>query len=154
MSMTAEEFDATLTRLKHHKPFIAFIVEMDDGRQVVIERPQIAFDSNGATYIKPGFELVQFCREEVKAMRHVPKEMRPAMTPDEFDQTLRDLVNADRFRPFLVEMRDGRRFNITGPHVAFGGGSAAFIAPDVEEMFEFAYTDVRRIHPAPQEVVP
>jgi hypothetical protein len=70
VSMTAEAFEEALLRFKYHKPFIPFVVELDDGREILVERPKLAFNGGAATYIAPPFELIDFACENVRAIRH------------------------------------------------------------------------------------
>jgi hypothetical protein len=49
------------------------------------------------------------------------------MTPELFDQTLRERTVREPFRPFVVELKDGTRIQVRHPAVAFGGGAAGFI---------------------------
>ena len=67
--MTAEEFDKTMRRLKRQEPFQPFVVELFDGHSIAIEWPHLVFDGAGATLWTPQDELVDFRREQVRAIR-------------------------------------------------------------------------------------
>jgi hypothetical protein len=70
MSMTAEAFEDALRRFKNHQPFIPFVVELDDGREILVERPKLVFNAGAATYIAPSFDFIDFTCEDVRAIRH------------------------------------------------------------------------------------
>ena len=53
------------------------------------------------------------------------------MTRRNFEQALRALVGAHPFRPFLVELVSGSRFQVEHPEaLAMAGGIAVYISPD------------------------
>jgi hypothetical protein len=68
------------------------------------------------------------------------------MTPEQFDQTLRQFLNHKPFEPFVVELLDGRNIEIVRPKLAFGGGSAGFLTPEFD-LVEFSCEEVRAIRP-------
>jgi hypothetical protein len=74
--MTAEEFESTMCRLKRQKPFLPFVVELLDGRSILVDRPKIAIGGGGATLVKPRFNLVEIECEQVRAIRMFTKEAR------------------------------------------------------------------------------
>jgi hypothetical protein len=175
--MTAEEFEQILLRFKYHKPFQPFIVEMLDGRTIEITRPALTFDENGATYIAPGFEFVDFGRDKVRAMhlaqltpipdtqpretvadqehrvvqsREKCERRASGMTQKQFEETLLQFIRHKPFEPFVVEMLDGRVIEIPNPRVIVGGGAATFISPDFD-MTDFYCDEVRGIRAAVPE---
>jgi hypothetical protein len=62
--------------------------------------------------------------------------------PNEFDATLRKLLNKDVFVPFFVNLDDGKRILIRKPVLAYGGGSAGFIDPDDGALVDFTHQQV------------
>jgi hypothetical protein len=64
------------------------------------------------------------------------------MTPENFDQTLREFIYRQPFQPFLVELDDGRTLEINRPAVAFGGGTAGFIS-NTDGLVGFSWENVR-----------
>ena len=62
--------------------------------------------------------------------------------PEEFDVTLRKLLNARRFKPIVVELTNGERIIIRKRPIAFGGGHAGFIDPDSGALVGFSHTEV------------
>ena len=72
--------------------------------------------------------------------------------PNEFDVTLRERLDAEKFAPFFVEMDDGQRILIRVPLLAFGGGSAAFIDAEDGALVDFTHAHVRGFLTASQEI--
>jgi hypothetical protein len=67
--MTAEQFETTIVRFLHEKPFRPFVVEMLDGRLIWINRPGLALNAGGATLWTPDDEIVEFTCDEVRDIR-------------------------------------------------------------------------------------
>ena len=72
------------------------------------------------------------------------------MSAKEFDDRLRTLVYGLRFRPFVVELKDGRVIEINKPSVAFGGGTAGFLSAKCE-LIGFSHKQVRRFREVSRE---
>lgn len=72
------------------------------------------------------------------------------MSASEFDNSLRKLIYGGQFRPFVVELKDGRVIEINEPAVAFGGGSAGFLSAKCE-LIGFSHKQVRRFREVSQE---
>lgn len=70
--------------------------------------------------------------------------------PNQFDETLRQLIKADRFVPFYVELDDGQKIWIKEPALAFGGGGASFLDPDDGALVSFYHEHVVGFHSASQ----
>ena len=52
------------------------------------------------------------------------------MTPENFEQSIRELARRAPFKPFTIELVSGDRFEAQHPEaVAFGGGTAVYISP-------------------------
>ena len=71
--------------------------------------------------------------------------------PNQFDETLRKLIKAERFVPFCAELDDGQKIWIRQPALAFGGGLASLIDPDDGALVGFSHKEVVRFHLAEQE---
>jgi hypothetical protein len=71
---------------------------------------------------------------------------------NEFDETLRQLLNRRPFVPFWVEMNDGQRIWVRLPVLAFGGGAASLIDADDGALVGFSHEQVIGFHSADQEV--
>jgi hypothetical protein len=50
--------------------------------------------------------------------------MEGPMTPEEFNRTILGRLEAEPFRPFVVEFLDGRRLTFDKPSLAIRGGAA------------------------------
>ena len=74
------------------------------------------------------------------------------LEPDQFDETLRKLLQKKPFVPFWVELTDGQRIWIRMPVLAFGGGGASLIDPDDGALVSFYHDQVVGFHSADQEV--
>jgi hypothetical protein len=73
--MTKDEFHASLREFLHRKPFAPFVVELRDGRRLVIKEPAVAFSDGGAGYIDPeDGALVDFSHEEVLTFGFLEQE--------------------------------------------------------------------------------
>jgi len=70
----------------------------------------------------------------------------------EFDETLRRLLQRGEFVPFQIELEGGRRIWIRQPALAFGGGSAAFIDSEDGALVDFSHQDVVALPATEQEV--
>ena len=77
--------------------------------------------------------------------------MLKTMTPETFDQTLRQFIKRKPFEPFVVELKDGRVFTFQQPWLSFGGGVAGFLSEE-DGLVDFGYTDVLAIRAATAEV--
>ena len=70
------EFDDKLRQLTRGATFTPFVVELEDGRKLLIRHPGVAFGGGGALTIDPddgGF--VDFTHEQVKAFRTLGQEI-------------------------------------------------------------------------------
>lgn len=73
--MRQQEFEDYLRHFLHQEPFQPFVVEMVDGRVLLVEQPRVAFGGGGAGYVTPAEELVLFECEEVRDIRQATHEM-------------------------------------------------------------------------------
>jgi hypothetical protein len=68
--ISPEQFDQDIRSLTQREPFQPFVVELDDGSEILVEHPRVAFGGGAAVFIHPTTEaLVQFTSITVKAMR-------------------------------------------------------------------------------------
>lgn len=64
--ISPEEFDETLRKWVKCEQFMPFVVELDDGREILIGQPAVAFGGGSAAFIDPAEEvLVDFSHEHV-----------------------------------------------------------------------------------------
>jgi hypothetical protein len=73
------------------------------------------------------------------------------MTAETFDLALRRFLRQEPFRPFVVELVDGRRLEIDRPRLAVNYGGATLVTPELE-LIEFVPEEVRDIRSAEQGV--
>jgi hypothetical protein len=72
------------------------------------------------------------------------------VTPEQFDETLRQFLRREPFEPFVVERLDGTVVEVKIPKLAFGGGVAGFISEE-DGIVSFDHDQVRTIRPANQK---
>jgi hypothetical protein len=70
--MSPTEFDDTLRKFMRARPFMPFVVELLDGRQLVFAEPTVAFDNGGAISLSQS-RLDIFECEDVRAIRPTPQ---------------------------------------------------------------------------------
>src|SRR5438874_4837 len=83
--MTNKQVEEKLTELKHRKPFVPFIVELNDGRSLVVPEPP-SFDENGAGFIDSDGALADFWFKEVRAIR-------PFTSADDLEMSVNGRIN-------------------------------------------------------------
>ena len=65
--MSKEEFHARLREFLGRQPFAPFVVELRDGRRLVVKQPPVVFSDGAASFIDPADgALVDFRQEEVQ----------------------------------------------------------------------------------------
>jgi hypothetical protein len=74
------------------------------------------------------------------------------MTKDEFEACLRQFLDREPFRPFVVHLTDGRRLVIQHPPVVFCDGAASYIDPVDGALVDFFHDEVQTLGPLEQEV--
>jgi hypothetical protein len=68
--MTKDQFYAQLKEFVHREPFAPFVVELRDGRRIVIKQLPVAFGDEAAGFIDPDDgALVDFYHDEVTSFR-------------------------------------------------------------------------------------
>jgi hypothetical protein len=73
--MTIDTFEQSYMAFKYRKPFQPFVVELEDGRQIVIADPSgLVFNPPAVGYLSPEDELINFSCEEVRAFRRLVPE--------------------------------------------------------------------------------
>lgn len=66
--MTAKQVEEKLTDLVHREPFVPFVVELQNGKSLVVPHPP-AFDETGAGFIASDGALTDFDFKDVQAIR-------------------------------------------------------------------------------------
>jgi hypothetical protein len=75
-TMTKNEFETSLRQFLHHEPFRAFVVQLTDGRRLVIHQPPVVFCDGAASYIDPvDSALVDFFHDEVQTFGPLEQEV-------------------------------------------------------------------------------
>lgn len=69
--MTPKQVEEKLIALIHRKPFIPFIIEMNNGESHEIDRPGLAIAGGGAGFIGPDGGLVDVEFKDVRSIRFV-----------------------------------------------------------------------------------
>jgi hypothetical protein len=72
--MTIKQVEDKMTELIHREPFVAFVVEMNDGSTVDVPHARVAFDDTGAVFIHTNGALVDFEFKRVRAIRLASSE--------------------------------------------------------------------------------
>jgi hypothetical protein len=72
--MSEEIFTKTLRAYTQRKPFLPFIVQLVDGRRIVVEHPGVAFGGGVAGFVSDSEGLVGFSCDEVSSIDPVPAE--------------------------------------------------------------------------------
>ncbi len=75
--MTPEQFDETLRSYVKRRPFFPFIVELNDGRRILIEDRHVGFGGGVAGFLSDEEGLVGFSFDEVKAFQFAVPETMP-----------------------------------------------------------------------------
>ncbi len=73
--MSQQDFEDSLRQFLRREPFQPFVVELLDGRVILIEQRSLAFAGGAATYGTATKDLVFFDCEEVRAIREAAHEM-------------------------------------------------------------------------------
>ena len=71
--MTNKQVEEKLTELSHREPFVPFVVELNDGRTLIVPHAP-AFDENGAGFISLDEALTDFWFKDVRAIRNYTPE--------------------------------------------------------------------------------
>jgi hypothetical protein len=132
--MDRKNFMSALRAFQKQVPFKPFVVELVNGRKVVVAGGDDLLVQDGVAvgFGRDGAPVI-FDHEGVVQISGLPPE------PDRVTQAraeVRRLRNAEPFRPFVIELEGGRRVTVKRPeHVGFypgnpdgTGGSATFHA--------------------------
>ncbi len=128
--MIAEDFFKILTEFNDRNPFKPFVVEMNDGTLIEIDRPNsLAFRGGGAAGLARGNRYIDFKSVDVRRIVEAPNEPAIGMSADDFQGTIRDKLSHEPFEPFVVELNDGNRIEFDRPNsLAVRGGLAGGFA--------------------------
>lgn len=73
--MVAEQFDNDIRKLVRARPFQPFIVVMDDGRMLYVDKPSVAFNNGGAGLVDSAGEIQLIECEHVRELRLAHEEL-------------------------------------------------------------------------------
>ena len=68
------------------------------------------------------------------------------MKTHEFEEQITQFIHQKPFRPFAVEMSDGRMIEIRRPSVVINGGGAGYFSKDYD-IEDFVFADIRSLYP-------
>ena len=68
------------------------------------------------------------------------------MKIQEFEEQIINFIHQEPFRPFAVEMSDGRTIEIRRPAVVINGGGATYLSEDYE-IEDFDFNEIRSLSP-------
>lgn len=145
--MSIKELEEQIIQFKHQQPFRPFEVELLDGRVIKIRQPNLSINETGAAYLSSDEGIVNFDFDEVRCFHPQSKiDEANAMKTQEFEGQIIELIHKKPFRPFAVEMEDGRIIEIRRPSVVINGGGAGYISEDYD-IEDFELDEVRNVHP-------
>jgi len=67
--MTPQQVEAKVIELIHREPFMPFVVDMTDGRSLVIPHPRLSINGGGAVFFGPDGGLVDVDFKLVQTIR-------------------------------------------------------------------------------------
>ena len=74
--MNKNEFEASLRQFLDREPTLPFVVNLTDGRRLVIHHPPVVFCDGAASYIDPADNaLVDFFHDEVQTFGPLEQEV-------------------------------------------------------------------------------
>lgn len=145
--MNIKELEEQIIRFKHQKPFRPFEVELLDGRVIKVKRPNLSIDSTGTGYLSDDEGIVDFEFAEVRCCRPWSKiDEANAMKTLEFEERIIEFIHKQPFRPFAVEIADGRIIEIRRPSVVINGGGATYLSKDYD-IEDFEFDQIQSVHP-------
>jgi hypothetical protein len=71
--MNQDLFEETLRKYVRRKPFFPFLVELLDGKVIIVDRP-VVIGGGGATFISEDDNWIEFNCEDVRDIRTMPAE--------------------------------------------------------------------------------
>jgi hypothetical protein len=72
--MTEEAFDQTVRSFVKRRPFMPFVVELLDGRRIIVPHRHVAFGGGVAGFLSRKEGLVGFSKDDVRSFRHLSPE--------------------------------------------------------------------------------
>jgi hypothetical protein len=75
--MNLDLFHDMLRSFLRKEPFRPFVVELEDGEQILIDEPTVAFNGRLAGYLSPSYDLIEFRCDQVKQIRPATQGAAP-----------------------------------------------------------------------------
>ena len=172
--MSIRELEEQVIQLKHRKPFRPFEVELNDGQILQIRKSSLCINETGAGYLSKDDGIVDFnfadvrelrplkCKDkqcrvrepsgyDATAIRQITPDCfgtcgRMAMKTQEFEEQIIQFIHQKPFRPFAVEMSDGRIVEVKRPSLVINGGGAGYFSED-EEIVDIEFNEIRSLSP-------
>ena len=159
--MTSKQVEEKLTELKHRKPFIPFVVELNDGRSLIVPEPPV-FDENGAGFFDVDGALADFWFKDVRAIRlftSADYDVKMSangrftvMTIKQIEEKVIELKHRKPFLPFVFEMTDGQLIEVVESCLSIDETGAGFFARD-GGLADVEFKNVRAIRILDSEAV-
>ena len=122
--MTPYAFRAEVRRLFGRVPLTPVVVDLVDGRRVVIDMPrQVQAVVEGITVLPAAGPAVSVPADAVRRVvgyDELPAEPG-ALSYRQFYAAVRPLARAEPFNPFVLELQDGRRLEVDRPTLLLAG---------------------------------
>ncbi len=154
--MTNKQVEEKLTELVHREPFVPFVVDLVDGKSLLLTQPPV-FDETGAGYINSDGALADFEFERVCAIRQIPLEPvaciygASAMDLKQIELQVTELKHRRPFVPFAFEMVDGQLLEVLEPGLALDETGVGFFNAD-DALVDVEFKNVRAIRLLTAEV--
>jgi hypothetical protein len=137
-------------------PYIPLAVFLKDGRRVYIDLPeQVKFSDSELIITRRSHPQKPERYPYAEITRLVPLDQLPAeaggMSYAEFDPLIRELLMADPFRPFTIELKSGERIDIQSrPEIGRAGRFVKFYRGN--ERSSVTYEHIKRLAPQGEPV--
>ena len=125
--MTAEDFYRVMIEKLDCKPFQPFVIDLNDGRRVEIERPKTVSIRGGvAACSTRDCIYVRVDCGDVREIIDLPvsKNGRKDMTADE----IKNFQKTQPFKPFRIVLSDGKNYDVPHPNFVWVRTSTVYVA--------------------------
>lgn len=150
--MTHDEFASAVRPLLDPARFVPIALDLSTGDRVFIDMPEQAEVRPGWVVItrrsrptpeRYGYDVIE---------RVTPADRLPAdpggISYAEFDAAIRRLLTQDPFRPFVIELRDGRRIDLDQRGETVRAGRYVLIRPaESGPLVRVTYDQIARLAP-------
>ena len=146
--MSIKELEVEVIRLKHQRPFRPFEVELRDGQVLEIRQSNLSINETGAGYLSEDDGIVDFDFADVRELRPLNRKNSGtiAMKVKELEERMIQFKHQKPFRPFEVELLDGRVIKVKRPSLMIDNTGAGYHSDD-EGIVDFEFSEVRCFRP-------